>query len=113
MFRRRVTDSEQFTKSRVRAAAVREGVLTSLSIDDEDVLLTRLDGEVIAISGTCPHAAADMGDGTLHRQRITCPLHGWKFDLRSGRTLWPEDEACRLRRFDVKVVDETVWVRIR
>ncbi|MGB1251624.1 MAG: Rieske (2Fe-2S) protein [Candidatus Promineifilaceae bacterium] len=112
MFRRKIKDDEQFIKSRIRAKMVLPNRLTALTVDDVDILLTRLDGEIIAFSGSCPHAAADLGDGTLHRDRISCPLHGWKFDLRSGRTLWPEDETCRLSRFPIKIVDGVIWVRV-
>lgn len=112
MFRRRLRNSQDFVKTRIQANNVRVGELIALTIGDEDVLLTRLDEAIIAFSGTCPHAAADLGDGMLHRNRISCPLHDWKFDLRSGRTLWPEDETCRLIHFSVNIIDDIVWLKV-
>jgi nitrite reductase/ring-hydroxylating ferredoxin subunit len=49
--------------------------------------LVELDGSVVAHAADCPHwsgpleEAAVAADGT-----ITCPWHGWRFDLRSGRS---------------------------
>lgn len=96
----------------VSAEAVRENEMTTVSAGSEQIVLTRLDGQIVAFARICPHAAADLAAGSLSRGRVTCPDHGWKFDIRSGRTLWPEDEGCRLRRFSVLVRDALVAVAV-
>ncbi len=37
------------------------------------------------IAGSCPHAGASLCDGEIIQQRIICPLHGYKFDVRTGQ----------------------------
>lgn len=38
-----------------------------------------------AIEHACPHEGGPLGDGIVADACVTCPLHGWRFDLRSGR----------------------------
>ena len=78
----------------------------ALKIDGNPILLTQVDGAVVAVSGSCPHAAADLTRGRFGRGFLTCPEHEWKFDLRTGRVVWPPDESCRLKRYQVKVTAE-------
>ncbi len=103
LFKRKKRDSDGFWETGLSAESVQPNTPYPLQIKGEPLIVTRIDGEIFAFSAICPHAAANLNDGTLHRGRITCPLHEWKFDIRTGRTLWPEDETCRLRRFEVRV----------
>jgi UDP-MurNAc hydroxylase len=49
----------------------------------------------------CPHRRADLSVfGEIDGSTITCTLHGWKFDLDSGRCLTAEDHQLRVRRAD-------------
>jgi nitrite reductase/ring-hydroxylating ferredoxin subunit len=68
----------------------------------EAVIVTRLQDGFYAFSATCPHAAGDLRKGEIYRGRIDCPEHEYRFDVRSGRTLWPPDELCRLKHFDIE-----------
>lgn len=111
-FKRDQRDNQGFWATGLSAESLQPNTPYPLEIGDHAIIVTRIENDIYAFSATCPHASADLNDGTLHRGRITCPLHGWKFDIRTGRTLWPEDEACRLRRFAVKVVDSAIYVSV-
>jgi len=62
-------------------------------------------GEVRALQGFCPHMDGPLFEGTLHEGRLTCPWHGWTFDLASGERTDgpPEGERARLRGCAVRV----------
>lgn len=111
LFKRKKRDSDGFWATGLSAENIDPSTPYPLKINGEMLIVTRIGDDIFAFSADCPHAAADLADGTLHRGRITCPLHGWKFDIRTGRTLWPEDEACQLRRVEVKISAE-IMVRI-
>lgn len=91
---------------------VAPGRLTPVEVAGEPILLTRLDGKLVAFSGLCPHAAGNLIEGEFYRGRIDCPDHGYRFDVLSGRVIWPEDEVCRLRLFAVKEVEGQVRVKV-
>ncbi len=105
-------DEDGYWETEISAEAVTENNMTTATVDKTKLILTRLDDTIIAFSRTCPHAAADLGKGTLHRGRVSCPDHGWKFDIRSGRILWPEDEYCSLKRYPVKITNGIIWINV-
>jgi nitrite reductase/ring-hydroxylating ferredoxin subunit len=51
---------------------------------------------------------ANAGDGDLAGATLTCPGHGYAFDLRSGRCR--HDPALELRRYPIVLVGDEVWV---
>jgi 3-phenylpropionate/trans-cinnamate dioxygenase ferredoxin component len=96
----------------VPADTIQQDRITAVQVDGRPLILTRVDGVIHAVSARCPHAAADLTKGSLYRGRIECPDHGYRFDVRTGRTLWPEDEVCRLKRYAVKEEGGVVKVKL-
>lgn len=70
----------------------------------------RAGGEVFAIDNACPHMAGPLGAGRVENCVVTCPLHGWKIDLRTGAS--PTNAHVRVARHEVRVEDGWVWVRV-
>lgn len=61
--------------------------------------LVAVAGEVVAVESWCPHLLAPLFQGSFHGGRVTCPWHGWVFDLKNGACVWaPDDEAAREAR---------------
>lgn len=52
---------------------------------DRIVALFNVDGEFYALDGVCPHQGGPLGKGCLTGPILTCPWHGWQFDVRSGQ----------------------------
>jgi NAD(P)H-dependent nitrite reductase small subunit len=65
-------------------------------------------GQLFAIDNRCAHEGASLGDGFLEDTCITCPWHGWRYDVRSGVCL--SDPRYRVRTFPVQVVGEDILV---
>jgi nitrite reductase/ring-hydroxylating ferredoxin subunit len=72
------------------------------------VIVTRVDGELVAVPGVCPHEDVALAGGELRDAAITCPGHGYRFDLRTGRCA--HDPSLELRRYPVTIVGREVWV---
>jgi nitrite reductase/ring-hydroxylating ferredoxin subunit len=85
--------------------------MTTVDINGVHILLSKLGGEVSALSGTCTHEEADLGLGMILEDRIVCPLHLSQFDLRTGAVLNPPATAP-LKSFNVKIEDGTVYVEV-
>ena len=49
------------------------------------VALFNVDGQVHALDGVCPHQGGPLGKGKLCGAVVTCPWHGWQFDVRTGQ----------------------------
>ena len=68
-------------------------------------------GEILACNNRCPHEGYPLVEGALDADCVlTCNWHNWKFDLKTGATLYGGDN---LRIYPVKVEDGAVWLDIR
>ena len=64
--------------------SVREGAGTVINAGNKTLALFRIDGVYYAISNTCPHQGGPLGQGMLNGHVVTCPWHGWTWDVRTG-----------------------------
>lgn len=61
--------------------------LAIVNADGREIVLLNVDGALRAVDRACPHEEGDLGEGLLFGKNIKCPVHGWIFDLRTGRCL--------------------------
>lgn len=74
------------------------------------IAVVRTDDAVYAVDGVCPHAGGPLGEGRLEGCVLTCPWHGWQFDIRSGQhTLSP---ALSQPTFEARIADGRIQVRV-
>ena len=70
-----------------RVAAVADvppGTSKEVLAGDRIVALFNVDGTFYALDGICPHNGGPLGEGTLEGCVVTCPWHGWQFDVTTG-----------------------------
>lgn len=80
-------------------------------LDGVDLILCRIDGEFHAVENRCSHARSVLHTGARQGAVITCPLHGAKFDLRTGKCMAPP--ATRpIRTLATRVDGERVIVTV-
>jgi len=56
----------------------------------------------------CPHQGGSLSDGLVEGDIVTCPLHGWEFDLRSGACMTIPGES--VPRYSVTVEDGAIFL---
>jgi nitrite reductase/ring-hydroxylating ferredoxin subunit len=91
-------------------ADVIPGELRAFSVEGVTwpVIVTIVDGELVACPGVCPHEDVALWDGTLSGRHVVCPGHGYAFDLHTGRCA--HDAALELRRYPITRVGDDIWV---
>jgi nitrite reductase (NADH) small subunit len=62
-----------------------------------------------AIDGICAHQGGPLGRGCLEQNTVTCPWHGWQYDVSTGKHRLSE---ITQRRFPVRVEGEDVLVDV-
>ena len=73
-----------------------------------DLAVFRIGDDVYAIDDSCPHQGGSLSNGKLQGPRVTCPVHGLKFDLKPGR---PGAAATlEVRNYTVSTVDGMVML---
>ncbi len=74
------------------------------------IALFNVEGTVYALDGVCPHAGGPLGEGDLAGRIVTCPWHGWQFDVTTGRhAINPQMQQAT---FPVKIDGTDVYVEI-
>lgn len=56
----------------------------AFAVGERSVLLCRTSAGIFAIENMCSHALAVLEGGKVKGRHIFCPLHGMRFDLRTG-----------------------------
>ena len=77
----------------------------------QEFAVANVDGKLYAISNRCPHQGGDLGDGYLEGACLSCPLHGWAFDVRTGEPAYV-NQPGKLRTYPVKLEDGKVWIEV-
>jgi 3-phenylpropionate/trans-cinnamate dioxygenase ferredoxin subunit len=92
-----------------RADEVAPGEVRQYRVEDRPVALCNVDGEFHAFEDVCTHAFAYLSEGGMEGDRIKCPLHGARFDVRTGK---PKSLPAvkPVPKHEVKVEDGYVYV---
>ena len=92
------------------ASDVPENGVISREVGDELVAIYNIDGTYYAIGNACAHADGPLGEGTVEGCVVTCPDHGWQYDLRDGKCR--TNPQARVPTYPVQIVGDAVCVRI-
>lgn len=78
--------------------------------EDRIVALYNVAGEFHALDGVCPHQGGPLGKGCLTGAIVTCPWHGWQFNVATGQ----HQLSARLQqpRFNTRVEQGKVFVEL-
>lgn len=81
-----------------------------VEMDGSQIAVFNVDGQFCAVDNTCPHRGGPLGEGDLSGKIVTCPLHGWEFDVCSGAYM--NDPQEKIKVYEVKIEGEDVLVSI-
>ncbi len=86
------------------------GMAKEVEFEGRIYALFNVDGVISAIDGICPHQGGPLADGQVQGTTVTCPWHGWQFDVRTGKT--PLGSKIKQGVFEVKVEGQDVLVAV-
>lgn len=92
-------------------SSLAEGSMLAVDVKGEHILVARVGGEVFAVSGTCTHEEADLGNGFLVEDRVVCALHLSQFEVKTGRVLNPP-ATSPLKTFKIKIEGGEILVEV-
>jgi len=90
------------------ADAVAPGASLEVVAEGKIFAVFNIDGDFHVLDGICPHAGGPLGKGTLRGGVVTCPWHGWQFDVPSGRHCLTQ-RICQ-SRFETFVEDGNIMI---
>ncbi len=84
------------------------GTIREFSVDGKPIAISNVDSKFYAINNTCLHRGGPLGEGSLSGNIVTCPWHGWQYDVTTGKVA--NNPAVGVGCFRVEVRGEDIWV---
>jgi len=110
-----------------RVEDYRDGQVQIISVGRREIGVVRWHDRFFAVRNVCPHEGAGLCQGTVRarlqssevgrleaddsRPVVTCPWHGWEFDLQTGSAVFG-DPSCRVRSYPTHVSNDMVIVDV-
>lgn len=95
----------------VRAARTDEipaGTIREFQVDGKAVALANVEGTFHAIDNTCLHHGGPLGEGALKGTAVTCPWHGWEYDVTTGKIT--QNPAVGVQCYKLEIRGEDIFV---
>lgn len=73
--------------------------------EGKELLLCKLEGKVYGLSNVCPHMGGPLGEGEISKGEVTCPWHGWRFDLKTGQCKSSPAECLDMYKIEIDGTD--------
>jgi nitrite reductase/ring-hydroxylating ferredoxin subunit len=84
--KRKVVKSMGFVKV-AETPEIAAGKMKVAKLEGKEILVANVNGKYYAIGDRCTHAGGDLSKGSLEGNIVTCPKHGAKFDVTTGKVV--------------------------
>jgi naphthalene 1,2-dioxygenase ferredoxin component len=105
-----MTDTEHWVTVADRSSVGPDSVI-GVKAGDLDVALYNIEGQIYATYNICTHAQALLSEGWLDGDVIEYPLHGGRFEVKTGKGL-DAPITCDLKTFPVRIVRDAIQVNV-
>ena len=92
------------TDTLIPAVDISDKQTVSVTLNGKNILICKANGEFYAVDNQCTHQRAELTGGRIRNCYLACPLHGVRFDLRTGQPLG-ELTRVPLKTYDVSLAD--------
>ena len=82
----------------------------NVNLNGQEITIFHTKDGFIAHSGVCKHNAFKLELCDISGDIVTCPLHGWKYSISTGRGIKPS-WTC-LDTYPLEVRDQEIWVQL-
>ncbi len=86
------------------------GRCTTVVANDKEIALFNVDGAFHAIDNTCTHHGGPLGQGDMEGCVVSCPWHGWTFDVTTGNSLINSEFS--VQKYEVQIDGENVLIKV-
>lgn len=95
------------TKERLEQLKMQQ--MAKLTILGRHICVTKLEDGLFGIHNSCPHAGAQLHHGHCNKKGIiSCPLHGYKFDVKSGKSA--DGNNYKLTNYQFKFENDKLYI---
>jgi nitrite reductase (NADH) small subunit len=94
----------------VKVDEVPAGTVRELQVEGKAIALANVGGKFYAINNTCLHRGGPLGQGVLVGKVVTCPWHGWQYDVTNGKVL--QNPTVGVDCYAIEVRGQDVFVDV-
>ena len=87
------------------------GTSKQVDVDGKPIAIFNCDGTFYAVDNTCKHRGGPLSEGSVTANVVTCPWHGWEYDIRSGECKM--DPSMTISTYEVKIDGDDILVSAR
>ena len=69
------------------------GQIREFQVTGKAVAIANVGGKLFAINSICLHHGGPLGEGDLEGSMVTCPWHGWQYDVTTGKLTQQPDSG--------------------
>ncbi|MFZ0620247.1 MAG: Rieske 2Fe-2S domain-containing protein [Candidatus Acidiferrales bacterium] len=91
-----------------RVEEMAAGEIRECEVAGKMIAVANVGGKVFAISNVCLHRGGPLGQGELEGAMVTCPWHGWQFDVTNGKSC--VNEAVGVETYAVEIRGDEIYV---
>lgn len=95
-----------------KTSEVQDGKLMHITAGGKEMVVTKLDGNYYAMDNVCTHAGADLHEGELSNNVLTCPWHGAKWDIKTGNLISFPQKLKPLQSHKISIENDTLYIEI-
>ena len=81
-----MSDNESFVEV-AKVDEIPSGSMKHVELNGREILIANLDGKFYALNDRCSHTNAPLSMGNIQGNIVTCPLHGARFDITTGKKM--------------------------
>ena len=80
-----------------------------VQVKGQDIALFKIENKVYALYPVCPHQGGPLDEGGIDGKVVTCPWHGWQFDVTTG--VCELNPSIKQPTFQVKEEGDDIYVQ--
>ena len=91
-----------------KVSDIQPGQSKTVYVDGKSIAVFNEDGTFYAIDDTCLYRGGPLGDGELEGHVVSCPWHGWQYDVKTGVSI--TNPAAHVSCYQTKVDGEDLHI---
>ena len=93
-----------------REGEIAPGSARQVTVDGRWIALFNVAGVYHAVDNLCLHRGGPLCEGSIKGSVVTCPWHGWQFDVTSGALM--QDPTVGVSRHETRIVGDEIQVKL-
>lgn len=91
---------------------LKSGEAKTVYVNGKQLALFNVNGKFFCLDNQCAHQGGPLGEGFLEDYVVTCPWHGARYDVRTGKLLTQFPPSQNMETHKVTVKGQEIFVDI-